>query len=96
MANTFYKTFIDSMETHYRASIAYLAAQYNSAIKLVAFAANDGTDQVRVEIQRMKRLSSTMTSVGSRDQDRDGTETSTSKFAGNALVARLNKLQRVT
>ena len=93
---TFYKVFVDSMETQYRSSIAYLAAQYNSAIKLVAFSANDGTDTVRVEIQRMKRLASTATGVASRDEDRDGAETATSKFAGNALINRLNKLQRVT
>ncbi len=93
---TFYKTFVDSMETQYRSSIAYLAGQYNSSIKLNVFAANDGTDTVRVEIQRMIRLESKQTGVNSRDQDRDGAETGTSKFAGNALIQRLNQLQRVT
>ncbi len=93
---TFYKAFVDSLETMYRSAIPYLAAQYNSGVKLVAFAPNDGTDEVRVEIQRRVRLTSVKTGVDARDMDRDGVETATAKYAGNALVARLNKLQRVT
>ncbi len=95
MAKTFLKVFLDSMETHYRSGIPYLASAYASGVKLISMPANDGTDNVRYEIQRFKRLTSTPTGVGIRDMDRDGAETATSKFAGNALIARMNKLQQV-
>jgi len=91
----FFKQFVACTVEQYRSSIPYLAATYNTSINLQPLLRLDGTTP-RIEIQRMKRLTSVKTGVDPRDVGGGGTETATAKYAGNALIERLNKLQSVS